>query len=140
MSAHPPASGSFIVRFDCPAEERREEVTCSVTGRFAGTSVASEFGQLDGSSLGPHSWAHISFLGVSLASPFNMHLQQTLKGRIKFISPSVSLLRDFTRANEVHEKLLEPVFSHTFLCMKWNWKGLNCKGKGKFFCKLLFAV
>lgn len=48
----------------------------------------------------PHSQARVSFLRVSLASPFHVHLQQTFRGRIKFIFPSVSLLRDSTRANE----------------------------------------
>lgn len=88
----------------------------------------------------PHSWAHVSFLRVSLASPFHMHLQQTFRGRIKFIFPSVSLLRESTRANEVHENYLSCSFNPTFLCMSWNSKGLNRRYKGKFLvnCSFLF--
>lgn len=65
----PPASGFFVVRFDCPAEKRREEVTFSVTGCFPGTIVASAFGQLDASLfaliLGP--------MSPSSESPWHPH-------------------------------------------------------------------
>lgn len=80
------------------------------------------------------------FPGVSLASPFNMYLQQTLNGKTQFIFSSVSLLRDFTWANEIHEKLCQPLFSYTLLHIKCNWKGMNSRHKEKLFvnCSFLF--
>lgn len=111
-----------------------------VTRCFGGTIVASEFDQLDRHSLHPHSWSHILFLGASLASSFNIHLQQTLKARLSLSFHLWVYLRDFYMSIWEHEKLCQPLSSYTFLSIEWNWKGLNNSDKGKFFinCSFLF--
>lgn len=128
----------FTVTFDDPCW--REEVSCTVTRLLGGTIAGSEFGHLDGHSLCPHSWSHVFFLGVSLASLFNMRLQQTLKGKTKFIFLSVSQFRDLYISIWEHEKLCQPLSSYTFLYIERNWKGLNRSEEEKFFVNFSFLL